>query len=188
MKYYRIEPTYKKSVVEWTIFRREHNGTNQFLRKELGWRWGSFVIEVPDTDEEKLEWAKEKGYDSLQECLEDYYGHEDVETDPNLSDYLLPDPEDDYVEITEDYNGQMIDCWDGCWDDWSISTPGADEDEEMDEEEQDAILEEAQIAYDEEYEEGVEALGWTFVDCQFDICCTTTAVECDEYGNVLEEE
>lgn len=188
MKYYRIEPTYKKSVVEWTIFRREHNGTNQFLRKELGWRWGSFVIEVPDTDEEKLEWAKEKGYDNLQECLEDYYGHEDVETDPDLSDYLLPDPEDDYVEITEDYNGQMIDCWDGCWDDWSISTPGADEDEEMDEEEQDAILEEAQIAYDEEYEEGVEALGWTFVDCQFDICCTTTAVECDEYGNVLEEE
>ena len=70
MKYYRIEPTYKKSVVEWTIFRREYNGTNQFLRKELGWRWGSFVIEVPDTDEEKLEWAKEKGYDSLQECLE----------------------------------------------------------------------------------------------------------------------
>ena len=120
--------------------------------------------------------------------MKDYYGHEDVETDPNLSDYLLPDPEDDYVEITEDYNGQMIDCWDGCWDDWSISTPGADEDEEMDEEEQDAILEEAQIAYDEEYEEGVEALGWTFVDCQFDICCTTTAVECDEYGNVLEEE
>ena len=187
MKYYKIEPTYKKSVVEWTIFRREVEGKPQFLRKELGWRWGSFLIQVPDTDAEKLEWAKDKGYDSVQECLEDYYGHEDVDSNPDLAEYLLPDPEDDYIEL-EDFESEMIECWDGCWDDWSISIPSADEDEVMDEEEEDAILEAAQIAYDEEYEEGVESLGWTFVDCQFDICCTTTAVECDEHGNVPEEE
>jgi hypothetical protein len=123
MKYFRIEPTYKKSVIEATVFRREVEGKPQFLRKELGWRWGSFLIRVPDTDDEKLEWAKDKGYDSAQECLEDYYGHEDVDSNPDLAEYLLP-----------------------------------------------------------------ESLGWTFVDCYFEICCTTTAVECDEYGSVPEEE
>ena len=58
MKYFKIEPTYKKSVVEFTYFRRpleeltnndEDKGKFAFLHNELGWRWGSFMISVPDT-------------------------------------------------------------------------------------------------------------------------------------------
>jgi len=47
MKHFRIEPTRKKSVVEFTYFRRpleeltnndEDKGKFAFLHKELGWR------------------------------------------------------------------------------------------------------------------------------------------------------
>jgi hypothetical protein len=64
MKYFKIEPTYKKSLVEFTIFTRplsdfrEDAKENQraTLIKELGWRWGEFMVEVPETDEEVAEW------------------------------------------------------------------------------------------------------------------------------------
>ena len=53
MKYYRIEPTHKKSVIENTIFRRkDENGNYIFLKRELGWRWGSFLFSVPETEDE----------------------------------------------------------------------------------------------------------------------------------------
>jgi hypothetical protein len=47
MKHFRIEPTYKKSVIELSTFRRpleeltgndEDKGKFAYLRKELGWR------------------------------------------------------------------------------------------------------------------------------------------------------
>jgi hypothetical protein len=185
MKFFRIEPTYKKSVIEWTIFKREVDGKPQFLRKELGWRWGEFLIRVPDTVDEKLEWAQGMGYDNVETCLEEYYGLEDI-TEDSLLEALLPDTDDDYIEL-EDYEHEMLSTWDGCWDDWSINLPGQDDDV-MDEEEKDSILEEVQIAYDEDYEEGVEALGWEFIECEYDITCNVTVQECDEYGEVLEAE
>ena len=54
MKYYVIEPSYKKSVIEYTLFKRQVEGDMQFLRKELGWRWGSFGVAVPETEEEAV--------------------------------------------------------------------------------------------------------------------------------------
>jgi hypothetical protein len=75
MKHYRIEPTYKKSVLEFDIFKRhDEDGNLIFLRKELGWRWGSFLVRVPETEEEALEWVKEQGYDNLLDWAGDY-GH-----------------------------------------------------------------------------------------------------------------
>ena len=38
----------------------------------------------------------------------------------------------------------------------------------------DEMIEEIEDAYNEEYEEGVEALGWTFVDCGYVISCRVT--------------
>ena len=39
MKYYRLEPSVKKSVIEWHSFKRKDaDGNTIFLRKELGWR------------------------------------------------------------------------------------------------------------------------------------------------------
>ena len=193
MKYFKIEPTYKKSVVEFTYFRRpleeltnndEDKGKFAFLHKELGWRWGSFMISVPDTEEEIKEFLEERGgYDSVQHYLADYHGEEDIIVESTtLQEYLLPNTEDDFVDLTEDYDSEMLECWDGCWEDWNIKTNGpvlSDVDE---------MMEKIEEAYNEEYEEGVEELGWEFLDSQFEIHCSVTVVECDEHGQVSEEE
>ena len=193
MKHFRIEPTYKKSVIELTVFRRplddltgneEDKGKFAYLRKELGWRWGSFRIDVPETEEEIAEFLEERGgYDSVAEYLADYYGEEDIIVESTtLDEYLLPNTEDDFVDLTEDYDAEMIDCWDGCWEDWDIVTGGpklSDVDE---------MMEEIEEAYNEEYEEGVEALGWQFMDNSFEIHCNVTVTPCNEYGEVEETE
>ena len=188
MKYYRVEPTYKKSVVEIAVFRRkDEDGNNCFLRKELGWRWGSFLFSVPETEEEIKEFLEANGqYDSLQEYLADHYGHEDIITeDTQLEEYLLPDPEADSVDITEDFpDAEMLDCWDGCWEYWSATRYP----EDYTEEEQEELIEEIEEAYGEMYEEGVEELGWEFIDTYFEMHCQPEITQCDEYGKVEGEE
>lgn len=193
MKHFRIEPTYKKSVIELSTFRRpleeltgndEDKGKFAYLRKELGWRWGSFMISVPDTEEEIKEFLEERGsYESVAEYLADYYGDEDIIVESTtLQEYLLPSEDDDFVDLTEDYDAEMLDCWDGCWEDWDIITNGpklADVDE---------MIEEIEEAYSEEYEEGVEALGWQFIDNFFEIHCNVTVTPCNEHGEVEEQE
>ena len=197
MKHFRIEPTYKKSVIERTMFKRplsdltDEGKENQwaYLEKELGWRWGSFMISVPDTQEEMDEYLKEAEYDNLFDFASDHgctYYEDDVEKLPedfSILDVLLPSTNDDWVDLTEDYpDAEMIECWDGCWEDWTIRTGGpklSDTDE---------MMEEIEEAYSEEYEEGVEELGWTFVDNFFEIHCKVTVTPCDETGNVFEEE
>ena len=193
MKHFRIEPTYKKSVIELSTFRRpleeltgndEDKGKFAYLRKELGWRWGSFMISVPDTEEEIKEFLEERGsYESVAEYLADYHGEEDIIVESTtLQEYLLPSVDDDFVDLTEDYDAEMLDCWDGCWEDWDIITNGpklADVDE---------MIEEIEEAYSEEYEEGVEALGWQFIDNFFEIHCNVTVTPCNEHGEVEEQE
>lgn len=193
MKHFRIEPTYKKSVIELSTFRRpleeltgndEDTGKFAYLRKELGWRWGSFMISVPDTEEEIKEFLEERGnYDSVAEYLADYWGDEDIIVESTtLQEYLLPSEDDDFVDLTEDYDAEMLDCWDGCWEDWDITTNGpklADVDE---------MIEEIEEAYSEDYEEGVEALGWQFIDNFFEIHCNVTVTPCNEHGEVEEQE
>jgi hypothetical protein len=183
MKHYLLEPTYKKSVVEFTLFKRKNEeGKDIFLRKELGWRWGSFMISVPETPEEELEFAESLGYDSVETLLEDHYGY-GPEDEMSLQDILLPDESDDFVDITEDYgHAEMIECWDGCWEFWSVDSYHV----ELDEDEQEAIIEEVEEAYGEEYEEGVEALGWEFVDTYFEMHCSPKLTPCDENGQVAE--
>lgn len=193
MKHFRIEPTYKKSVIELSTFRRpleeltgndEDKGKFAYLRKELGWRWGSFMISVPDTEEEIKEFLEERGsYESVAEYLADYHGEEDIIIESTtLQEYLLPSEDDDFVDLTEDYDAEMLDCWDGCWEDWDITTNGPKL-EDVDE-----MIEEIEEAYSEEYEEGVEALGWQFIDNFFEIHCNVTVTPCNEHGEVEEQE
>ena len=63
MKHYKLEPTYKKSLVELYTFKRPlsdlvegHENRNAILVKEIGWRWGDFTIDVPETEAEVKEW------------------------------------------------------------------------------------------------------------------------------------
>ena len=198
MKYYRIEPTYKKSVVEFDIFKRhDEDGNLIFLRKELGWRWGSFLVSVPETEEEALEYIKELGYEDDTAAIDWAmdYGHtvtegddEVIPSDTSLVELvqgqLLPNETDDFVDITEDYDMEMLYCDDGCWEDWSVTSYVT----EIDDEQQELWIEEAESAWDEDYQEGVEELGWEFVDNMFEMQCSPQIIPCDEHGHDLKGE
>ena len=198
MKHYIIEPTHKKSLVERTIFRRTNEeGEKIFLEKELGWRWGSFMISVPETEEEVMDYVKSKGYEGDTAVLDwacdfghtmtDENGEEILDPDTSVLELvqsqLLPSEDDDLVEISEDYEeAEMIDCWDGCWEYWSVRSHQV----ELSEEEQEAYVEEAEEAYAEENEEGVEELGWEYTDTFFELHCNPKITECDETGAPLD--
>jgi len=195
MKYFLLEPTYKKSTVEKTFFRRELEpltgnpddaGKWAYVTKELGWRWGSFLISVPETEEEVLEFVKSSGYDDVLSWAIDHgesitQGDEEV-LPPNFSlyNYLVPSEDAEYVDVTEDYpEAEMYECWDGCWEDWEVSSTGTTPDVD---------IEEIEEAFSEDYEEGVEELGWTFVDMAFELHCNPKITPCDENGQVFETE
>lgn len=199
MKHYIIEPTYKKSLIERTIFRRTNEeGKPIFLEKELGWRWGSFMISVPETEEEVMDYVKSKGYEGDTAVLDwacdfghtmtDENGEEILDPDTSVLELvqsqLLPSEDDDFVDITEDYeDAEMIECWDGCWEHWDARSYQV----ELSEEEHEAFVEEAEEAYAEDYEEGVEELGWEYVDTCFELHCSPKITECDENGHPFEE-
>jgi len=196
MKYYIVEPSYKKSFVEITAFKRtDENGNLIWLRKELGWRWGSFLFSVPETVEEAMVFLKDQGYDEVLDWAYDYghtitddNGDEVIDPDADIVSMIvqqfLPNASDDFVDITEDYpNAEFIDAWDGCWEYWNVSSYQT----EISEEEQEAIIEEVEEAYGEGYEEAVEELGWEFVDTYFEIQCNPQITPCDEDGNKFEE-
>jgi hypothetical protein len=200
MKYYLVEPTYKKSLVEYTVFKREDEDGNKFwLRSEVGWRWGSFIFTVPETDEEIMTYIRETaGCDDEYEWMEDYGfmidngAGEDV-PDPSmtlaemLTQVLLPSEDEEFVDITEDYgDAEILEFWDGCWQYWQISQQFSHQ-EVLEGEEIDEMLEEIEEAYREEYEEGVEALGWEFVDTFFELQCNPKITPCDKNGKPLED-
>ena len=196
MKYYIVEPTYKKSLVEKAIFKRKNEeGKTIVLEKELGWRGGSFLFNVPDTEEEAIADIKEQGYDSVLDwacdhgyTMTDDNGDEVLDPDHSIVEMLaptmLPGQSEDFVDITEDYvNAELIECWDGCWEHWSVRSFQV----ELSEEEQEALIEGVEEAYSEEHEEGVEALGWEFVDTLFELHCRPKITPCDASGEPLDD-
>ena len=46
MRHYKLAPTWKKSVVEYSTFMKD----GILAKYELGWRWGDFLINIPETD------------------------------------------------------------------------------------------------------------------------------------------
>ena len=211
MKYYRLEPTYKKSLVEFYTFTRPlsdlkedhglHEDAKAYLVKEIGWRWGDFTVEVPETDEEIAEWLefKDEGqYETFYDLAVDYgltetdeeTGEEVLPSDRSVVELiegmLLPDLDDDYIMISEDYpDAQMNSTWDGCWEDWSIRTGWTEDAPVLDD--VDELIEEVDEAYAEEYEEGVEALGWTFETCEYEMHCKPMITPIDENGEEIGE-
>ena len=211
MKYYRLEPTYKKSLVEFYTFTRPlsdlkedhglHEDAKAYLVKEIGWRWGDFTIEVPETDEEIAEWLefKDEGqYETFYDLAVDYgltetdeeTGEEVLPSDRSVVELiegmLLPDLDDDYIMISEDYpDAQMNSTWDGCWEDWSIRTGWTEDAPVLDD--VDELIEEVDEAYAEEYEDGVEALGWTFQTCEYEMHCKPMITPIDENGEEIGE-
>lgn len=120
MATYKVSARYKKSTIETEFFVHKEDSTKRF-HKELGWRWGSFYVDL--TPEEFAE--------------------------------IDPDDEDNEFCPYDYENAELIECIDGCWDEWSFS-------DNIDEEEQEQLQE----AYSENYEEGLEELGYVWADSE----------------------
>ena len=90
----------------------------------------------------------------------------------------------DIIMITEDYpDAQMNSTWDGCWEDWDIRVFG----EEVEIPDVEDLIETIDDAYNEEYEEGVEALGWEFMNCEYEMHCKPMLTPIDENGEEIGE-
>lgn len=181
MKQLIIEPTYKKSVLEYQVWTKEIDGHNVRAVMELGWRWGSFYINIPDFEEEIIEWAntiskQPSYYKTVDEVLNDY-GYESVE-ELKSSDIFLPSTDEEHIEL-DDYDTEMIDCWDGCWEDWCVYVP---HDFELD---FDSIREEVEEGWNEESWDYMQENGWNEEDCYFEICCNPKFYEVDENGKAI---
>jgi len=173
MKHYLIEPKVKKSVVEREFFQRtREDGVVEMLEMETGWRWGSFMINVPETEEEIQYLVDDWGVETLAEYLED----RGAET---LEQALLPDLDEEELLLTEDYNADVLDCDDGCWVTFSAYGKG------LDEEQREALVEQAQEAYGDDYYEGLENLGWQPEDVYYELHGGFELTECDDGGNPL---
>lgn len=127
---------------------------------------GCFLIEVPETKEEIADFCAQHDYDESE--------FEDIQ--------LLPDDDEDFIEV-DDYHAQMIESDDGCWQEWCVASH-----QDHDEDQAQALAEEAEAAWDENWDTGVEQLGWQEADPAFfcEIHCEVDVVECDELGTVLE--
>lgn len=130
MATWKVEPTFKKSVIERNYMRKGDN----VVMVETGWRWGEFLVFTDDDEPPKLE----AGVD-IYNC---------------------------------DYETELVETTDGCWEDHDF----------------DDCDEETQTWLEEFFEEGnswldLEEHGWSQDECEMIIDCELeiTKVE-DEVG------
>ena len=175
MKQYKVEPTYKKSVIEYDVYEKVlEDGTKLRATLEIGWRWGEFTITVPESESELLDWAHDRMgvadtyFSSVTEVFEDY----GVETFEDMKEYFLPSPPADFHEM-DDYDYEMDSTWDGCWEDWSIIVIGENKDEYDTEE----IKEEIEEGWAEDSWDYMDSNDWEPVECTYDIHCPVTVEE-----------
>ena len=169
MKHYLIEPTYKKSVVEIERFVNEETG--ELLVVETGWRWGQFMINVPETDEEIQMYLEQNGYNSLDECLADNRAK-------TLEEVALPEEGDVEVNLTN-YDYELLYTDDGCWTD--VNVFNANLSEEVDEEK----VEELRDIYFNEMYTGLEERNYLIDETYYIIDSEIKVTPCDEHGNEL---
>ena len=89
------------------------------------------------------------------------------------SDDELPDPEDDAFWL-ENYDYELIDCWDGCGGHWEVEA-GNDPEGKIDLEAIEDTLDEIDLEDD----------GWVYGSGEFSIQGEFIMKECDEGGTVL---
>lgn len=154
MKHYLIEPKTKKPIIERKFLQRTRDdGVVEMLEMETGWRWGNFMIDVPETDEEIRDLLDERGTDSLAEFLEDHNAD-------TLEQVLLPDPDEDVTLLGW---ADVLDTYDSCWVVFNVSGKG------LNEEQCEALSEEASEAYGDDGYEGLKNLGWQHGDVYYEL-------------------
>lgn len=170
MKYYTVEPTVKKSLYETEIFSKfMGDGTAIHARLQSCWRWGSYMIAVPETVDEIDEWCEAHGVQ-----VEDFGGYDAI------IENLLPDPESEYTELG-DYEYDNLETFDGISADWEIEVFGPSS-SKID---KDELLKQIEDAWEKDWLEGIENLGFESVGTEVEIYCPLNITECDEQGNPL---
>jgi hypothetical protein len=159
VKVFKVEPAYKKSVVEQNHYSKEIDGVTVYVTYEEVWRWGEFLIRFPETDDEWEQYAEENGYADIEEAKENY---------------TIPEHLTDGIEF-EDYDWELISTWDGCASYWSGSCYPK---EEMEPEKLQEIIDELERQYSEESVYPDE-LGWT-ESCDYWIEGEFTLTEVEE--------
>lgn len=183
MKTVLLEPTFKKSLLEFQVWEKEIDGKMVRATMETGWRWGSFLINIPETEEEILEWANERVgqsdyYTDMEHILGDY-GQDTIE---DLTKYVFcPNENDDFIEIN-DYDFEMQETWDGCWEEWTVKVPS---DSDFDEDE---IREEVEEGWQEDSYDYMESNGWLEVETYYELHCNPKISELDENGEPIVNE
>ena len=177
MKYYLLEPKSKKSIVDYQTFSKVVDGNKIYAVREEGYRGGSFVIHVPETDSEiDLRLAD---MDMTREDVISYY-EEDINSIGEK--FFMPDPDDDYHELN-DYDFDLIETYDGCWAEWRIVASL----DVMSEEKQDDLLMSVEQLWEEDYDSALVDDGWSDDGTSTEIQCEISLKECDERGFVLAE-
>lgn len=178
MKYFKLEPTLKKSIAEFTRWeQRLGNGDAIHAEYEQGWRSGTFIISVPDTAEEVNQWLMDHEYD-----IEDF--GMDIGA---VRDFAKPVSDSEYYEL-DDYDYVIEALEDSCWSDWNIEVHRASDTKMTAVSTDDDIAAVIAAAWEEQEFDGVEALGYTQGEMRYEITSTITLTECDEDGNILGDE
>jgi hypothetical protein len=121
MKYYTVTNRFKKSVDETEIIVGTVDDVEVRIAYTTNWRSAEFRIGVPETKDEIADYLKYQGYDTVEELLEDY----EVET---LDDIVLPPEDEDYIEMCDYYEWEMLSTYDGCSEDYVIHVMTEDDD------------------------------------------------------------
>lgn len=156
MKYYIVEPAFKKSLYDTEVF---EDGLGNRIVVTTCWRGGSFKVTIPETVYE----YKEAGYDVDE-----------------IEDVCWPTEDDDYVELDDFYEYEMLETWDGCSEDYEVRI----DDDEFRERVEEILYEESMTALfdNEELEDFQPSNSW------YEIQGGIRMTECDEQGNILGEE
>lgn len=102
MAKWRIEPTFKKSVIERQYWSKP--GTPGYITHEIGWRWGEFFIETEDDNPPELESGVDM-FDCGYEC--DDWSTDDgcwEDTDIDVSDEELEQELQEFLEENAIYD------------------------------------------------------------------------------------
>lgn len=153
MKYYIVTPAHKKSVYETECF--EDESGNRVLATTC-WRAATFKVSVPET----LEEHRDAGYD-----------------EDDMGTWLWPNEDDDYVEMDDFFEFEMIDTWDGCSEEYDFKF----EDDAYRDQVEEILNEDGMFAlFDSEKIDGFQP-----VNCWYEIHGGIVLEECDENGNIL---
>ena len=178
MKQYRMEPTHKKCVIEYETFTKLIGGVKTYVIKEVDYRWGGWIINVPESKKEIREWCETVRGETLDEMLEYHSTVKDIQ--------FIPDTTMEWIDI-DDYDTEMLEMWDDCLCEWAVhqyEPQDLKDCELMSEEDLETLKDSIEELWEEDGSMGLENDGWESTGYSAQVHCSVTLEECDEYGRI----